>query len=124
MTGVKKWVAVKVINFSDGHNHYISAYRYLFKHDKKDVAHSEGHPNLKEAKSPPTKKLIAANRAAAKKRRSLSTEEGQPKNMKKRLSNSDVADFIRKYEIKTYTQLFAIAETRKEEGKRTSHYGL
>lgn len=34
-----------------------------------------------------------------------------------RLSNSDVADFIRKYEIKTYTQLFAIAETRKEKGK-------
>ena len=54
LTGVKKWLSVKnnimkqhniVLNFSDSHNHYVYAYRYVFKSDMK-VAHSLGHPDL------------------------------------------------------------------------------
>ncbi len=83
LTGNKKWLSVKerittrygiVINFSDSHDHYVSAYRYLCKHDKA-VAHSTDHPNLSNARSPKTKKSIAGNRAAAKKRRSSMAED-------------------------------------------------
>lgn len=125
LTGNKKWLSVKerittrygiVINFSDSHDHYVSAYRYLCKHDKA-VAHSTDHPNLSNARSPKTKKSIAGNRAAAKKRRSSMAEDCEPQKRKKRLSNSDVANFIREHNITTYTELFSTAETRKEEGE-------
>ncbi len=126
LSGNKKWVSVKeritakhgiVVNFSDSHDHYTSAYRYVCKDDK-EVVHSKDHPNLAEARSPRTKRSIAANRAAGKKRKSETSTQGckiAPK--KKRLSNSDVAAFIRKQNIKTYTGLFATAEKRREEGE-------
>ena len=68
-TGNKNWVRVKgsierkhdiVINLSDTHDYHISAYRYVFKSNK-SVAHSERHPKLTEAKTPPIKKSIAGN---------------------------------------------------------------
>ena len=59
-----------VVNFSDKHNFYISAYRYLCKQDN-NVAHSQWHPNLAEAKSPRTKKSIESNQAASKKKDAL-----------------------------------------------------
>ena len=86
LTGNKKWISVKtrltenhniVVNFSDKHNFYISAYRYLCKQDN-NVAHSQGQPNLAEAKSPRTKKSIESNRAAVKKRPSSSACSIQP----------------------------------------------
>ena len=76
LTGNKKWISVKtrlaenhniVVNFSDKHNFYISAYRYLCKQGN-NVGHSQGHPNLAEAKSPRTKKSIESNQAATKKK--------------------------------------------------------
>lgn len=130
LSAVKKWFAVKeritkrhgiIINFSDKHDYYISTYRYLTKFDK-SVAHSNGHPNLTEAASPPAKRAIKQSRASATKRRSSITT-GNAKNdsvtkKKKRLSNSNIADFIRKHNIKSYVQLFATAEERKEEGEK------
>ena len=70
LTGVKKWLLLKrtieqkhkvVLNFSDSHDHYISAYRYVCKEDQ-HVAHSPGHPDLSEVGSPRTKTSIAAFR--------------------------------------------------------------
>lgn len=132
MSGNKKWLSVKkqiqenhkiVVNFSDSHDHYISAYRYLCKSDE-NVAHSQGHPNLKEIASPKTKKSIASNRAASRKRKSnpVSVSSGAPSvhkpKSKRRLSNTDIAEFIVQNEIRTYTQLFATAEKRKREGEK------
>ena len=59
LTGNKKLISVKarltenhniVVNFSDEHNFYISAYRYLCKQDN-NVAYIQEHPNLDEARS-------------------------------------------------------------------------
>ena len=134
LTGVKKWLRVKnsikekhniVVNFSDEHNHYISAYRYVCKSDA-DVVHSNGHPDLSEVGSPRTKKSTEAYRRKRKSINSTSTEEAGPSNepqpkkaskTPKRLSNIEVSDFIRKNGIKTYEEIFAVAESRKENGE-------
>lgn len=118
LTGVKKWVSVKeriqrtygiVVNFSDRHDYYLSAYRYVNKEDE-NVAHSKDHPNLSEAKSPSTKKSIAANKRK-------SSDKSNPCQAKKRLrlTNQEAAMFIRKNNIHTYTELLAVAEERRKE---------
>ena len=123
LNGTKKWLSVKeniskkhniVVNFSDSHDFYISAYRYLCKQDE-NVAHSKNHPDLKEASSPITKKSIAGNKAATRKRYSQSSSS-TVQSKRKRLSYSDVATFVRNNAITSYMELLACAETRKEEG--------
>lgn len=118
LTGVKKWVAIRnriqqqygiCVNFSDKHDFYLSAYRYVCKEDN-DIFHSNGHPNLSEAKSPKTKGSIARN-----KRKSLDKTNKQ-NNKKSKLSNTDVALFIRNHNIHTYEELLALAESRRVEG--------
>ena len=128
LTGTKKWISVKhrvmtkygvVINFSDSHDHYISAYKYVCKYDK-EVAHHHQHPNLEDVALPMTHRAIADNRAAGKKRKSakLGKEPGsEVAAKKKRLTNSQVANFIRREEIQTYTEMLAIAEKRRDEGQ-------
>ena len=49
------------VDFSDSHNCYLSAYRYVCKEDQ-DVAYSADHPNLIDAKAPATKKSISTNK--------------------------------------------------------------
>jgi len=61
-----------VINFSNSHNFYISAYRYVCKKDT-NVYHSTNHPDLSAATSPKTKNSIAGNRAAGVKRKSMTS---------------------------------------------------
>ena len=117
LTGVKRWASVKsqiqddhdiVVNFSDSHDYYLSAYRYVCKEDT-EVFHSENHPNLAEAKSPMTKRSIASNR-----KRSSSTEPSTSREKKcSRLTNSDVANLIRDHNIHSYTELFAVADNRQ-----------
>ena len=73
LTGCKKWLSVKntiaekhgvQVNFSDKHNFYYSAYRYVCKSDQ-EIAHSENHPpGLLSTASPKTKKSIAGFRSA------------------------------------------------------------
>lgn len=126
LTGTKKWVSVKhrvmskygvVINFSDSHDHYISAYNYVCKQDK-DVAHHHQHPNLTDVALPKTYRAIAANRAGGKKRKSAKLgKECELVPKKKRLTNSEVANFIRQEQIKSYTEMLAIAELRRDDGQ-------
>ena len=129
LTGNKKWILVKarltenhniVVDFSDKHNFYISAYRYLCRQDN-NVAHSQGHPNLAKAKSPRTKKSIESNRAASEKRRSPSACSVKTAPKKNRLTNSELSDFIKEHNIKNYLELLAIAQIRKEEGETDIH---
>ena len=47
------------MNFSDNHNTYYSAYRYVTKKDS-DSLHSPSHPDLRDA--PKTDKAIAAKK--------------------------------------------------------------
>ena len=49
------------VHFSDEHNSYYEAYKYVVKSDTK--AHLSGeHPNLNEAGSPKTKHCMKANK--------------------------------------------------------------
>ena len=85
LSGPKRWKRVKnnhgiVVNFSDGHDNYYTAYRYVTKQDA-EVYHSVGHPNLNEIGLPKTKNCIRAYRSARKKR-SLSVD-AQKKNAEK-----------------------------------------
>lgn len=146
LSGPKRWLSVKnemedtagiVVNFSDRHDNYYSAYKYVCKSDL-SVLHSKDHPNLKEIGSPRTKNSTKAYRAAcaARKRRSAANEaanvnqpdgasssasgaESSSSNSKKpkRLSNLDVSDFILEHKITNDTQLFAAANSRKKEGQ-------
>ena len=66
LTGRKRWKSVKgsitssegiVVSFSDQHNNYYSAYRYICKEDT-SVHQRKHHPNLGNISSPLTKKSI------------------------------------------------------------------
>ena len=111
-----------VVNFSDGHDNYYTAYRYVTKQDA-EVYHSVGHPNLNEIGSPKTKNCIRAYRSARKKR-SLSID-AQEKNAEKKkpgkvrcLNNLEVSEFITENNVKGYTKLLALAEAQKMEGEK------
>ena len=104
LTGAKKWLKVKesinndhgiMLNFSDSHNYYIAAYRYICKTDNQ-VYHSDGHPDLSDVGSPRTKKSTAAYRHS-RKRIQQSKDEGdtgshKPK-LAKKLSNFESQTF-------------------------------
>ena len=133
LTGVKKWLSVEnsimsrhgiSVNFSDNHNHYIYAYRYVCKTDS-HVLHSTGHPDLSAIGSPKGKNGTATYRENCRKRRSLPTDDAasssstslKSKKCKRRLSNLDVSDYITKHDIHNQTELFSHAEARKQEGE-------
>ena len=54
-----------VVNFSNNHDNYYSAYRYICKDDD-SVHHSKHHPNLDDVASPRTKKSTQAYQQARK----------------------------------------------------------
>ena len=71
----KRWYGAKLhllanynisVHFSDSHQNYMSAYRYVTKEDT-EVFHSLGHPDLDSKRSPQTSK---ANKVLMEKRRS------------------------------------------------------
>ena len=85
ITGIKKWKYVKenipekqniTLNFSDKHDFYISAYRYICKEDT-DLANSQNHPDLADAKSPRRKESFTQYRRANIKSRSGSLPDSQ-----------------------------------------------
>ena len=130
LSGVKKWVRVKQniqdiygisVNFSDSHDYYLSAYRYVMKEDK-HVYHSENHPNLADAQSPMTKRSIAANKRKSNQSATSSSSSEKasaphPTAKKRiRLTNPEVGMFIRQHNIHTYKELLATADDRYENG--------
>lgn len=114
---VKRWLRIKqdfqrefdaVLNFSDGHPNYYSAYKYVTKSDTNFIR-SENHPDLQN--EPRTTQ-------ASQKRVRKNNSTDAPKNSKcKRLTNSDVSTIIRTKNIKTTQQLYALIESQREEGK-------
>ena len=64
------------VNFSDNHNTYYSAYRYVTKEDS-DALHSTSHRDLRDA--PKTEKAIAAKKRKGKNPERGSTKKKNPK---------------------------------------------
>ena len=131
LSGPKRWKSVKdnmmknhgvVVNFSNGHDNYYTAYKYVRKKDQ-EVYLSPGHPNLAEVGSPRTSKCVRVYRSASRKRSSStpvsnnSEQAKRPRNIK-RISNLEVSEFIAANQVKDFTQLLALAEAQKNEGKK------
>ena len=102
---------------------YLGAYRYVCK-DKphESILHSPGHPILKNAKSPKSKRGFRKSSQNSRKRRSdganaESSEAGpsktKPAAPRKRLTNAEVAKFLVENDIRTETQLMSIAKQRQ-----------
>jgi len=136
LTGPKKWVSVKrdfeqkykvVLHFSDFHDHYISAYRYVCKEDT-EVQHSPGHLDMSYVGSPKTKRCLAAYRQ--KRRRSKEGDagpstSGRNQSAPVRLTDQMFGDFIERNGIHDLLELYAMAQTRKTNGDHTiSNYVL
>ena len=95
------------VNFSDVHNTYYSAYKYVTKEDKTYLL-SENHPDLKEP--PNTEKAIAARKGKGKKKKTKTARD-------KRYSTFDVVELIQQHKITTRLELVCLAMKQKEEGK-------
>ena len=82
----------------------------------KQFFHSRGDPNLDEVGSPRTKRCQQSYR----KRRSAGQSKEKTGHAKKiqRLSNLEVSDFIVKEEIETETEVLAVANEQRQEGKK------
>ena len=90
---------------------------------------SQGHQNLKEIGSPQTKQCINTyrknskekKRAANNKQNNQQQNEQNRKNKKpKRLSNLDVSEFMVENDIKSKTELYAIADEQKKGREKRS----
>ena len=110
-----RWIRVKqrlqsdhdmVVHFSSTHVNYYSAYQYVAKSDE-GVLLSPGHPDLQEPRTS----------AASARRAGPSSQPGEPRPKKKRLSSFDVSEIVRARNIKTRTELMALAEEQRNEGK-------
>ena len=133
LTAPNKWLKIKnsiikehnvSVHFSDNHDNYIAAYRYVCKTDDQ-VFHSVSHPDLNEIGSPKTKNSTKAYRESRKRARELEEEiVADPRKQKlpnsihpKRLTNVQVSEFLVKHNIKRDKELFAVAKERKDEGQ-------
>lgn len=104
------------VNFSDNHNTYYTAYRYVTKQDK-DAVHSRGHPDLLDA-VPRTEQAITSRKKKAKqkgkgkrKRRAKASEH---------LSVYDVCEIVQAKGITSRLQLVCLAVQQNREGKTSS----
>ena len=136
LSGTRRWYGVfkylkdknnLIVNFSSTHCGYIAAYRYVWK-DKTTqyVLHSPNHVNLVKLGSLRTKNAMKQFSTNAEK--SLSTvakkaadSETQVKKAKvtkpKRLSNTNVSEFLLKHNIKTENELMVIAKQLHDDGE-------
>ena len=129
LSAPKKWMNVKrnlaekygtQVHFSDGHNYYLSGYRYVCKSDL-NVFHSAGHPHgLLSQGSPRTKKCTKVSIDRNKRRRSekqdapLSTTKATKR---QRLSGCLASDIIMKEGVHNYIELLALAKKRRDAGQ-------
>jgi len=117
----KRWLAVKeavqreygvVLNFSNHHKNYYSAWQYVTKSDKESLQ-SDNHSDLSLQSSPRTSQ--ASKRCITKRKQNKTRTTKKAK--QKRLTNISVSDIIRNKNIKTKTELYALAEIQKQNGK-------
>ena len=106
------------VHFSNTHNNYYSAWKYVTKEDE-EVLQSANHPNLWNSKPPRTDKACEKRSSIGRTRSSANaTDEGPSKPTKrKRLSAFELSEIILERGIKTRTELLALAQEQKEEGK-------
>lgn len=102
------------VNFSDNHNTYFSAYRYVTKEDR-EALHSPGHPDLSDV-APRTESAINS-----RKRKAKGSGKGQKrkKGREERLSIYDVCQIVQAKGITSRLQLVCLAMEQSREGKHS-----
>ena len=101
------------VNFSDNHNSYYTAYRYVTKEDR-EALHSSGHPDLTDA-VPRTEAAITS-----RKRKVKDKGKGQGKKRSQRserLSVYDVCQIVQHKGITSRLELVCLAVEQNREGK-------
>ena len=111
-----------VVNFSDSHHNYYTALKYISKRDT-NIFLSPNHPNLQERSSPKTSKVPSALRRKRPHSSHLVSNcagrEGETGLSKiKRLSNSEVFEFITGNNIQSVDEVFFIARIQEDNGKK------
>ena len=111
-----------VVNFSSTHCGYIAAYRYVCK-DKplESVVHSPHHANLATLGSLRTKnamKQFSSNAIKSRSAEPTSSSAGPTVCKPKRLSNTDIAEFLVSNNIKSENELMEVAKGHHDSGER------
>ena len=130
LSGPRRWKTIKasvyashgvVVHFSDKHDNYDWAYKYVCKVDK-FPEQSRNHRDMNDADDvlnrSKTNKCIRAYRESAQKRKSMETPTAGKvtESKRKRLTDADVAKFIVEKDIKTEKELKAAAKARDRDG--------
>ncbi|CAB4014680.1 hypothetical protein AC249_AIPGENE13320 [Paramuricea clavata] len=114
-----RWLAVRnfldmrhgiKVNFSDKHDNYFSAYKYVVKDDA-DYVLSDNHPDLTNATAPRT------TNASQKRKGTAKNAGAATKKKKKRMAVYDVVRIIQTKGIKSRLELMALASKWQEQGK-------
>ena len=130
---LRRWKLVKnylkdkhgiVVHFSNTHDNYYSAWKYVTKNDE-EVLESPDHPTLWNSKPPRTQKASEARASEGRLKSLQHTNEqcehegvsGHSHKKKKRMSAFELSQIIVENEITTRTELLAFADQQKEEGK-------
>lgn len=100
------------VNFSDSHNTYYSAYRYVTKEDN-EALHSTGHPDLTDG-APKTESAIASKKRNAKDK---ATNKKSKKRKADRLTVYDVCQLVQAKSITSRLELVRLAVAQNKEGK-------
>ena len=83
LTGPLRWLSVRNalqrlhninVNFSDSHENYYTAYKYMCK-SVESVSHSDEHPDLREIGSPKTKHCMKACQRKHKLKKTTTSQE-------------------------------------------------
>ena len=101
-----------VLHFSDTHVNYYTAWCYVTNSDKLYLQ-SVRHPDVKDGTAPKTSNACQANCHKRKTKNTICVN----KNKKKKLANKTVSDIIYHENIKNKTELYALAQTQRNEGK-------
>ena len=101
------------VNFSDNHNSYYTAYRYVTKEDR-EALHSSGHPDLTDA-VPRTEAAITSRKRKAKDKGKGQGEKRSQRS--ERLSVYDVCQIVQHKGITSRLELVCLAVDQNREGK-------
>lgn len=104
------------VNYSGRHHNYYSAWRYVTKSDD-SYTQSKGHPDLANTGEPRTNKASAKLKEGRKKRGKREQSATSRSTKKKRLAACQVSDLVLNKNIRTLTELQALAYEQKLEGK-------
>lgn len=127
---VQRWLGSKrylsetydiTLHYSNVHHNYFSDWQYVTKSGT-DYEESEGHPDLRNGYRPRTNNASVSKRNIGCKRKASNKSSNKRKKQsksgkKKRLTALQVSDVILKKKIQNVTELHALAQERRDNGK-------